>query len=167
MACDTFYGIAIAFFGLIAGNAGLAGQSGYFEGSAACARKFAYLFEPPKCQIYTRSWNIGRQLCYTVSLEFNMFVWDAAIFSLEATQISSTAWGKYVSAFWAEQDDRVARAEARLNLGGGDWKDGGCIFFAPQEVYLCLDAVHIPDKPDYYHTSSILGQRHRTMRESH
>ena len=54
---------------------------------------------------------------------------------VSATQISSTAWGKYVSAFWAEQDDRVARAE----------------------VYLCLDAVHIPDKPDYYHTSSSLG----------
>lgn len=40
------------------------------------------------------------------------------ICSPEATQISSTAWGKYVSAFWAEQDDRVARAEARLKWLG-------------------------------------------------
>lgn len=52
-----------------------------------------------------------------------------------AAQISTTAWGKYVSSSWTEQDDRVARAE----------------------VYICLDAIHLPDKPDYYRNSPSLG----------
>jgi len=49
-----------------------------------------------------------------------------------AAQISTTAWGKYVSSSWTEQDDRVARAE----------------------VYICLDAINLPDKPDYYDRNS-------------
>ncbi|CAK9016379.1 unnamed protein product [Durusdinium trenchii] len=48
-----------------------------------------------------------------------------------AGQITSTAWGKNVSAHWGEQDDRVARAE----------------------VYLCLDEIHVPEKPEYYRNS--------------
>ena len=35
-------------------------------------------------------------------------------FCIKAAQISTTAWGKYVSSSWTEQDDRVARADAWL-----------------------------------------------------
>lgn len=126
VACDTpFSGTPIGFvLGVLLEMLVWQANLDTCRGQPWCKRKVAYLlFYRPKCQIYTRPdpgisiYNIG---CQLDSIKDNMFIWDAAFFfaSPEATQISSTAWGKYVSAFWAEQDDRVARAEARLKWLG-------------------------------------------------
>jgi len=90
-------------------------------------------------------------------------------FGVPANRITFVAWGKEISSHWKDTDEKVARAEIYFQMAGAEFPErpgyylqaalstSTALRHGPDEVYICLDAIHLPDKPDYYRNSPSLG----------